>query len=103
MSKAMAGAEGAIAPMIIVIPNGQDAYLGSFYVNSVTAGNWEDYIARDVVAYVDSHYRTVAGAEGRGIAGHSMGGFGALNLGLKHPDVFAAVYAESRSEERRVG
>lgn len=95
MSKAMDGAEGTIAPMILVIPNGQDAYLGSFYVNSVTAGNWEDYIARDLVAYIDSHYRTVAAAEGRGVAGHSMGGFGALNMGLKHPDIFAAVYAES--------
>ena len=81
--------------MIVVVPNGGNSYLGSFYTNSTVNGNWEDYIYRDLVAYVDSHYRTIASAVSRGVAGHSMGGYGAIMLGMKHPDVFGAVYALS--------
>jgi S-formylglutathione hydrolase FrmB len=95
VSTAMNNLGSTIPPMIVVIPNGQDAYMGSFYVNSATTGNWEDYITHELVSYVDSHYRTLAGRESRGVAGHSMGGFGAINIGLKHPDVFSVVYAES--------
>jgi S-formylglutathione hydrolase len=84
-----------IEPMIVVAPNGLNRLLGSFYVNSQVTGNWEDYVARDVVAYVDSHYRTLPRPESRGISGHSMGGYGALMLGFKHPDVFSFIYAMS--------
>src|SRR6185503_17496757 len=86
---------GKVGEMIVVAPNGWNAYKGGFYTNSTVAGGWEDYIYRDVVQYVDSHYRTFARAESRGIAGHSMGGYGALTLAMKHPDVFGAVYALS--------
>lgn len=86
---------GQIQEMIVVAPNGWNAYKGAFYTNSTVNGNWEDYIFRDVVQYVDSNYRTIARAESRGIAGHSMGGYGALTLAMKHPDVFSAVYALS--------
>ena len=55
-------------------------------------GNWEDYIVQDLVTYVDSHYRTLPK---RAIAGHSMGGYGALTLAFRHPDVFSSVYAMS--------
>lgn len=85
--------EGAIKEMIVVIPNGVTFMMGSFYVNSPVTGNWEDFIVKDVVGYVDSHYRTLPHAGARGIAGHSMGGFGALNLAMLHPDVFGATYA----------
>jgi len=84
-----------IEPMIVVAPNGLNRFLGSFYVNSEVTGNWEDYIAHDLVAYVDAHYRTLASRESRGISGHSMGGYGALMIGFKHPDVFAYIYAMS--------
>lgn len=86
---------GRVQEMILVAPNGWNAYKGAFYTNSTVNGNWEDYIYRDVVQYVDSNYRTIARAESRGIAGHSMGGYGALTLAMKHPDVFGAVYALS--------
>ena len=86
---------GKVGEMIVVAPNGWNAYKGGFYTNSTVAGGWEDYIYRDVVQYVDSNYRTIARAESRGIAGHSMGGYGALTLAMKHPDVFGAVYALS--------
>jgi len=93
MSEIFNGAK--IQEMIIVAPNGWNAYKGGFYTNSTVNGNWEDYIYRDVVQYVDSNYRTIARAESRGIAGHSMGGYGALTIAMKHPDVFGAVYALS--------
>ena len=86
---------GRIREMIVVVPNGNNAYRGSFYTNSSVTGNWEDYIYRDLVSYVDAHYRTIARPESRGIAGHSMGGYGALTLGMKHPDVFSVIYALS--------
>jgi len=88
-------AKGVASEMIVVVPNGRNAYLGSFYTNSPVTGNWEDYIFRDVVGYIDGHYRTLARAGGRGIAGHSMGGYGAFMLAMKHPDIFGAVYALS--------
>ena len=86
---------GKVREMIIVVPNGKNAYGGSFYTNSSVNGNWEDYIVQELVAHVDSNYRTLARPESRGIAGHSMGGFGAMSLAMKHPDVFSVVYALS--------
>jgi len=91
--------EGAFAAgtpeMIVVIPNAQTLHNGSMYSNSVTTGNWEDFISRDLVAYVDAHYRTIPNRLSRGIAGHSMGGYGTVRIAMRHPDVFAAFYAMS--------
>jgi S-formylglutathione hydrolase FrmB len=81
--------------MIVVFPSAKNSYLGSFYVNSPVTGNWEDHIYREVVGYVDSNYRTIPRASSRGIAGHSMGGFGAVAIGMKHTDVFGAIYSMS--------
>jgi S-formylglutathione hydrolase len=86
---------GQVEEMIIVIASGGSRVGGSFYVNSPVTGNWEDYIAEDVVGYVDEHFRTLPQAESRGITGHSMGGFGALNIAMHRPDVFSAVYSLS--------
>ena len=88
-------ASGTAQPFIIVLPNGINKYFGSLYANSSTTGNWDDYITRDVVAYVDGHYRTEANPEHRVISGHSMGGYGALTLAFRHPEVFGFVYALS--------
>jgi enterochelin esterase-like enzyme len=86
---------GQVDEMIIVVASGTSKLGGSFYVNSPVTGNWEDFIVEDVVGYVDSHFRTLAQAESRGITGHSMGGFGALNIAMHHPEVFNAVYSMS--------
>jgi len=67
----------------------------SFYVNSPVTGNWEDYFLSEVIPYVDGNFRTIPEAQSRGICGFSMGGFGAINLALLHPDVFCAVYSMS--------
>ncbi len=86
---------GKTREMIVVAPNGWNAYRGAFYTNSTVTGNWEDYIYRDLVQNIDANYRTIARPESRGIAGHSMGGYGAVVLAMRHPDVFSAVYALS--------
>ena len=86
---------GVAREMIVVMPNAKNAYGGSFYVNSVTTGRWEDFIARDLVSYMDQTYRTRPRRESRAVVGLSMGGFGALNLAFHRPDVFASVYALS--------
>lgn len=85
----------AIQPMIVIMPNCFNRFGGSFYTNSVLSGDWEDFIVRDLVSYVDAHYRTIVSPEGRGIAGHSMGGYGALRLGMDHPEVFSVAYGLS--------
>jgi enterochelin esterase-like enzyme len=86
---------GQVQEMILVIVSGASRTGGSFYVNSPVTGRWEDFLVHDVVGYVDSHFRTLAHAGSRGITGHSMGGFGALNIAMRHPDVFGAVYSMS--------
>jgi S-formylglutathione hydrolase FrmB len=78
--------------MIFVTPNAYTKFQGSFYSNSVTTGNWEDFVAKELVAYIDAHFRTIAQAGSRGLAGHSMGGYGSMRIGQKHPDVFSSVY-----------
>jgi S-formylglutathione hydrolase FrmB len=75
---------------ILVALDGNNKTGGSFYVNSPVSGNWEDFVVKEVVTYMDTNYRTIPGAASRGISGYSMGGFGALNLCLKHPDVFGS-------------
>ena len=88
-------AAGSSREMILVMPNAMNAYGGSMYSNSVTTGNWEGYVAEDLVAYMDRTYRTLATRESRGLAGHSMGGYGTIRIAMKRPDVFAAIYALS--------
>ncbi len=78
--------------MILVMPNAFTRYQGSMYSNSATTGNWEDYVAAELVAYIDAHYRTIAEPAARGLAGHSMGGYGAIRIGMKHPEVYSSLY-----------
>jgi enterochelin esterase-like enzyme len=85
-------ASGASREMIVVMPNAYTRFQGSMYSNSVTTGNWETFVADDIVAHVDSLYRTIPTAAGRGLAGHSMGGYGAMRIGMKNPDVFSSIY-----------
>lgn len=88
-------AAGAVREMIVVMPDGRNAFGGSFFANSVSTGRWEDFLVRDVVRHVDRRYRTVRSAAGRGIAGWSMGGHAALRLAGRHPEVFGAAYGLS--------
>ena len=91
--------EGAFAQgsqeMIVVLPDSKTVHNGSMYSSSVTTGDFEQFIARDLVAYIDVHYRTIPKRSARGLVGHSMGGYGASRIGMKHPDVFGSVYIMS--------
>lgn len=92
-------AEGAFAKgvpeMIVVMPDSKTVHNGSMYSGSVTTGDFETYVSRDLVAYIDSHYRSLARRESRGLVGHSMGGYGATRIGMKHADVFGSLYIMS--------
>jgi len=91
--------EGAFAlgsqEMIVVLPDSKTIYNGSMYSSSITTGDFEKFIAHDVVAYIDAHYRTIPNRSSRGLVGHSMGGYGASRIGMKHPEVFGALYIMS--------
>jgi len=91
--------EGAFAQggqeMIVVLPDSKTVYGGSMYSSSVTTGDFERFIVRDVVTYIDAHYRSIPDRTSRGLVGHSMGGYGAARIGMKHPDVFGSLYIMS--------
>jgi putative tributyrin esterase len=82
--------------LIIVMPDAGN----SWYLNWAESGEgqknaWEDFLVKDLIGHVDATYRTVAGREGRAINGLSMGGFGGLALGLRHPDLFCSIGSHS--------
>src|SRR4029079_15544398 len=81
--------------MIVVLPDSKTAHNGSMYSSSPTTGDFERYISHDVIAYIDAHYRTIPDRTSRGLVGHSMGGYGATRIGMKHPDVFGSLYIMS--------
>jgi len=101
-----------IGRLIVVMPDGGN----SWYVNWAESGegqknDWEDHVVRDVVVHVDANYRTIARREGRAIAGLSMGGYGALTMGLRNSEMFVSIgstsgalqFARSLTERLRVG
>lgn len=88
-------AAGSSKEMIAVFPDSYTVHSGSMYSNSPTTGDWETFLTQDLVSYIDSHYRTIASRESRGLAGHSMGGYGTLRIGMKYPELYAAIYPMS--------
>lgn len=91
--------EGAFAlgakEMIVVLPDSKTLHNGSMYSSSVTTGDFEKFVAHDLVAYIDAHYRSIPDRTSRGLVGHSMGGYGATRIGMKHADVFGSLYIMS--------
>jgi len=91
--------EGAFAQgarnMIVVLPDSKTVHNGSMYSSSATTGDFERFISHDLVAYIDAHYRTIPKRTSRGLVGHSMGGYGASRIGMKHSDVFGSLYIMS--------
>jgi S-formylglutathione hydrolase FrmB len=85
-------------PVIVVIPDGTyDADGGGFYTDWVDpttsrgVANWETFHTRELVPWIDAHYRTVRSRAGRAIVGISQGGFGSMSYAARHPDLFGAV------------
>lgn len=87
--------EGLSKEMIVVMPNAYNRFKGSMYSSSVTIGDWETFVSKELVEYIDANYRTLANAASRGLAGHSMGGYGTLRLGIKYPEVWSSIYTLS--------
>jgi len=86
--------------IIVVTPDGNtDKWYTDSPVNKQS--RYRSYIAHDVVNYIDQHYRTIATAAGRGISGLSMGGYGALHIGLQHPELFGALGSTSGGVDPR--
>jgi len=80
---------------IIVMPDNDSRLGGTMYSNSVTTGDAEAFVGRDLVKYVDGHYRTIAKRESRGLVGHSMGGYGVWKIAMRFPEQWGAIYAMS--------
>jgi S-formylglutathione hydrolase len=84
-------------PIIVTVSGGSALFIGHMYANSPVSGNWEDAITKELISYVDANYRTIASPASRGIAGMSLGGVGAINIALHHPELFRVLYAMSPS------
>lgn len=93
--EAVGGAAKAGNDVIMVIPDGHSKLKGGFYSSGPTVGDYEDFVARELVAWVDRSYRTIANPASRGLAGHSMGGYGTARIAMKHPGVFSSIYMMS--------
>jgi hypothetical protein len=85
-------AAGMINKFILVAVD-MDTSLGSSWcVNSPATGNWEDFVVEELMPYMDANFKTLSRRESRGVAGEFMGGYCAIRLGMRHPDVFSSVY-----------
>lgn len=93
VDRAIAG--GTLGEVIVVNVEGWNRLGGSFWVNSQVTGRWEDFITRDVIATIDTKFRTIASRSARGLYGGSMGGFGAISIAMHRPELFGTVFAQS--------
>ena len=84
-----------IQEAIAVFVDGSNRFGGSMYLSSPTIGDYETYIRRDLVNFIDRQYRTIPHRDSRGITGFSMGGYGSMHLSLKYPEVFGVVVAQA--------
>ncbi len=84
--------DGLSKEMIVVMPNAYNRFKGSMYSSSATIGDWETFVSKELVDFVDENYRSIPRATSRGLAGHSMGGYGTIRLGMKYPEVWSAIY-----------
>jgi S-formylglutathione hydrolase FrmB len=85
-------ARGIIGEVIIVSADFTTPAGSSWYVNSPVTGNWEDFMVRELVPYVDRNFRTLAKRDSRGVLGDGVGGYGAIRFGMRQPYLFGAVY-----------
>ncbi|WP_305097847.1 alpha/beta hydrolase [Croceibacterium aestuarii] len=93
--EAVQGAAADGSEVILVMPDGYSKLKGGFYSNSPTVGNYQDFVGKDLVAWVDKTYRTIPTRAGRGLSGHSMGGYGTLRLGMTYPETFDSLFVMS--------
>jgi pimeloyl-ACP methyl ester carboxylesterase len=82
-----------IPPCIFVVADFSTPLGPSWYANSPVTGHWDDFAVKELVPYIDTNFRTLARSSSRAIIGNFIGAYGALRLGILHPDVFGTVYA----------
>ena len=87
--------EGKMCPAIVVMPDCFTRLGGSQYLDSEATGRYETHLLEELVPLIDAKYRTIPEREQRAVVGKSSGGFGALVLGMRHPDVFGVVACHS--------
>ncbi len=80
--------DAAAPPAIVALPDGWTSWGGAQWLDSPTVGAYQTYLSVDVVAHLDATYRTQADRAGRAVAGHSSGGYGAVQSALQHPEVW---------------
>jgi pimeloyl-ACP methyl ester carboxylesterase len=85
-------AAAAIDKFILVCVDMTTPLGNSWSVNSSVTGNWDDFVVKELVPYIDANFKTLPNRNSRGIAGVFMGGYGAIRLSMRHPDVFGSVY-----------
>jgi enterochelin esterase-like enzyme len=95
LDTAVQAASEAGNDVIMVMPDGYSKLRGGFYSSSPTVGDYETFVARDLVQWVDANYRSIARRDSRGLAGHSMGGYGTARVAMKHPETFSSIYMMS--------
>ena len=95
LHEAVQAAAEAGNELIMVMPDGFSKLRGGFYSSSPTVGDYESFVADDLVGWVDANYRTIAERASRGLAGHSMGGYGTARIAMKRPEVFSSIYMMS--------
>lgn len=87
---------GVIEPFILVAAdNSCEPLGGSMYMNSILWGNYEDFMTTDLIAWVDSSYRTIPEKNGRALLGHSMGAYGSFRYGILHKEKYRALAAHA--------
>jgi enterochelin esterase-like enzyme len=95
LHEAVQAAAEAGNDLIMVMPDGFSKLRGGFYSSSPTVGDYESFVADDLVKWVDANYRTIPARASRGLAGHSMGGYGTARIAMKRPEVFSSIYMMS--------
>jgi enterochelin esterase family protein len=88
-------AAGKMRPAVVVLPDCFTRFGGSQYLDSPATGRYETHLVRELVPWVDARYRTRARARNRAVVGKSSGGYGALVLGMRHPEIFGVVASHS--------
>lgn len=84
-----------VPEMIVVFPDCFSRYGGSQYLDSPAVGLYRSWLLQEVIPFIDSRYRTRRDRRYRGVLGKSSGGYGALMLGIDHPEIFSAVACHS--------
>ncbi|CAN5162935.1 alpha/beta hydrolase-fold protein [soil metagenome] len=87
--------ENKIKPMIVVMPDCFTHYGGSQYINSSATGDYEVYLTKEIVPFVDAEFRTINDKNSRAVMGKSSGGYGALIMAMRHSDIFGLACSTS--------